>query len=79
VASWYLARLIRMKIEVICSSETSVEFQLNFSGIRGVISQKTVLFITTALSTSRATELSHHKSLDVIVVPNATLCNVTES
>jgi hypothetical protein len=52
VASWFLAQLIfsTLKMEAICSSETSVD-----NGIHGVISQKMELFITTAVRTSNPT------------------------
>jgi hypothetical protein len=40
-----------LKMEAICSSETSVDV----NGLHGVISQKIVLFITTAVRTSHST------------------------
>jgi hypothetical protein len=50
LSRWFLAQLIfsTLKMEAICSFETSVDNVLN-----GVISQKLVLFITTAVSTSK--------------------------
>jgi hypothetical protein len=47
----YSAYFSTVKLELICSSETSVDF----SGLHGVIPQKTVLFITTAVRTSNPT------------------------
>jgi hypothetical protein len=43
-----------LKMEAICSSEAS----LTFNGLCGVISQKIVLFITTAVRTSNITKLA---------------------
>jgi hypothetical protein len=61
LSRWFLAELTSsaLKMEAICFSETS--WTLN--GLHGVISQKMVLFITTAVKTSNPThiELVHGK------------------
>jgi hypothetical protein len=49
----FLAYSSTLKMEVTCSSETSVS---TFSGLHGIISQKIELFITTAVRTSNPTE-----------------------
>jgi hypothetical protein len=51
---WFLAQFmfLTLKMGAICSFETSVD-----NGLQGVISQKMVLFITTAVRTSNPTRI----------------------
>jgi hypothetical protein len=65
LACWFLAELISptMEMEAICSSETLVD-----NGLHGVISQKMVVFITTAVKTSNPTIVS--LSSPVVILMN---------
>jgi hypothetical protein len=50
---------LTLKMEVICSSETSVDFHLIFNGLHGVISQKIALFSFIIVNWNCATHVYH--------------------